>query len=120
MTGRIAPARGRHTHVFPGHFIGSILLEPLQGRQAECIVGRVANHQPVPGTGFVEPAHLLTQVGQSLVQLGMGLQTKSLDRECLVVSSALLREILRGKVGSLARLEPSRRRIPRICLYAPL
>ena len=57
--------------VFPA--AGSMLLEPRHGRQAECIAGGVAQDQPVPGSRLVEPAHLLTQVGQSLVQLGMRL-----------------------------------------------
>src|SRR5260370_18062803 len=85
---------------------GSMLLEALRGRQAECILGRVVEHQPVPGTRLVETAHLLTQVGQSLVQLGMRLPAQRLDRQRFIVSPTLLREILRFKVGSLPRLNP--------------
>ena len=60
-------SRGRRPSASRFQATGSMLLEPLQGRQAECIVGEIAEHEPVPGARLIRSAHLLTQVGQSLV-----------------------------------------------------
>ena len=52
-------------------------LSRFKAARLTAITGRVAKHQPVPGPGFVEPAHRLTQVGQSLVQFGMRRHTQA-------------------------------------------
>ena len=53
-----------------------MVLEPFQGRKADRVVGRVAEHQAVPRQGLVEPAGPLPEVGQAVVQLGVRLQAE--------------------------------------------
>jgi hypothetical protein len=60
-------SRGSRQDLYPFPVPGSMLLEPLQCRQAECVIGEIAQHQPMPGASFVGTAHLLSQVGQALV-----------------------------------------------------
>src|SRR3954467_13730299 len=45
-----------------------MLLEPRQGGKAERFMGDVAKDQPVPGSGLVEPPHLLPESGQPMVK----------------------------------------------------
>ena len=62
-----------------------MLLVARQGGKALRIIGDVAKHQPVPGSGLVEPSHPLSECGQPVVKFGVRLQPERLDRKCLVI-----------------------------------
>ena len=90
IVSKIGKSRGRRLSRSLLQTTGSMLLEPLQGRQAECIVGEIAEHEPVPGERFIGSAHLLAKVGHSPVEHGMRFQTKRFDRADLKISPARL------------------------------
>ena len=62
-----------------------MLLEPRQGGKAGASSGTSRKHQPVPGSGLVEPPHLLSESGQPLKKLRARLQPERLDRGRLVM-----------------------------------
>jgi hypothetical protein len=58
---RIRPSRDDHAGPL------FMLLEPRQGGKAQRFIGEVAKHQPVPGSGLVEPPHLpILRLGRCL------------------------------------------------------
>src|SRR4051794_19176814 len=67
-------------------------LQPRQGGKAERILGDVAEHQPVPGPGLVEPPHLLFELGQPVVKFRARHQPQDLDCERLVMDGPQLLE----------------------------
>ena len=56
-----------------------MLLEPRHRGKAQRIIGKIAKHQPVPGSGLVEPPHLLSQFRQPVVKLRPRLEPERLD-----------------------------------------
>jgi hypothetical protein len=65
-----------------------MLLEPPKRRQAERILGLVAENQAMPGSGFVKPAHFLAKIGQLVIKLGVRFQAERIDFERLVIESS--------------------------------
>jgi hypothetical protein len=81
-----------------------MLLEPCQGGKAERVVGDVAKHQAVPGSGLVEPAQLFAESSQLVVELRMRCHTERLGGQGLGVDRSHLLE--GGLVGREQLVDP--------------
>src|SRR5208337_265643 len=81
-----------------------MLLEPCQGGKAERVVGDVAKHQAVPGSGLVEPAQLFAESSQLVVEFRMRCHTERLGGQGLGVDRSHLLE--GGLVGREQLVDP--------------
>ena len=78
-----------------------MLLEPHRAARLSASSGSVAERQPVPGSGFVEPPHLLSESGKPMIKVRAWLQPERLDRKRLGVDRP---QLLEGNLGSRVQL----------------
>src|SRR5689334_17567029 len=55
------------------------LPEPRHGGEAERVVGDVPEDEPVPGSGLIEPSHLLSEGRQPVVKFRVRLHPERID-----------------------------------------